>query len=122
MERLGLACLEETIIIYLLNSGFKYKQLFKQQVISEDNKFEKVIWSLEYLEFPLWDHVVFPDEAGFWLGEEKGRGWFPKRASTEEIEEAGKGKVMYGARSHPEEKWRLVFFTRIWINTSIKGS
>jgi len=67
--------LEETIRIYLLNSPFKYKQL---------------LWSLEYLEFPLWDHIVFTDEAGFWL---EARGWFPKGASTEEIEEAGKGNI-----------------------------
>jgi len=116
-----LACLEETIIIYLLNSGFKYKQLFKQQVISEDNKFEKVIWSLEYLEFPLWDHVVFTDEAGFWLGEEREVG-SQKEPLLKRLKRQGKGKSMYGAGSHPEEKWRLVFFTRIWINTSIKGS
>ena len=78
VNRLELDCHPETVRVYLVENGFSYRLLTNKETLGEDDKESRRTRCIEMQNFQHFDDVIFTDETGYWLGDAKGKGWYPK--------------------------------------------
>jgi transposase len=86
VERLQLPCSGETVRRYLVECGMSFRNLFSKEPLTEEEKLDRLEWCTEWATFEHFDEVVFTDETGYWLNDNRGKGWFPKGRRFDPIE------------------------------------
>jgi hypothetical protein len=62
-----------------ISAGFTRRRARSQELLREKDIDERRLFCYQYRDFTHWDHAIFSDEAGFWLGDKgPNRCWFSK--------------------------------------------
>ena len=100
VEKLDLDCSPDTVRKYLKELGLRYKNSSQKEPLSEFEKNERLQWCHNWKDFDNFDEVIFTDEAGIWLNDNKGKGWFPIGKPFVESEVESREKInIWGAVS-----------------------
>jgi transposase len=78
VERLNLECSSETVRVYLKELGLTYRAPSRKEPLSEVEKNDRLQWCHDWEDFDHFDQVIYTDEAGIWLNDNRGKGWFLK--------------------------------------------
>ena len=100
VERLNLNCSPETVRKYLIESGRSYRLPNRKEPLTEEQKRERLNWCLDRQDFEYFEDVIFTDEAGIWLNDRKGKGWFPNHMLVRPVDIESREKInIWGAIS-----------------------
>lgn len=76
VDTLELECSKEPVRIYLIEAGFHYGKATNKEPLNQEKQVSRLIWAVEWFWFDFFEYVVYTDEAGFWLKDNNGKGWF----------------------------------------------
>ena len=76
---LDLDCHPETARRYLVGAGYCYQKVTGKEPLADGQKLERLQWCEEWRNFDEFDQVIFSDETGYWLNDNKGKGWLLKK-------------------------------------------
>jgi len=100
IERLDPDLSSDTVRSYLKELGLSYKNSSHKDPLSEFEKNERLKWCRNWQDSDKFDEVIFTDEAGIWLNDNKGKGWFPSGKPFIECEVESREKInIWGAIS-----------------------
>lgn len=100
VERLNLRCSPETVRGYFKELGLSYRSSALKEPLGEDEKNDRLQWCHDWEDYEHFDQVIFTDEAGIWLNDKRGKGWFPKGQTFDPVQIESREKInIWGAIS-----------------------